>query len=160
MKGPTIVSNGTMVLESEVASSDAGLPPKMTSNEKRPTMMSVGSWNPLHRVDALSTLRELYLELNNDIKTIQTRILSDTPTGSSAFVTFNTQAGAQVATQTLTTNTPSKLQERFCNVASNDVMWNSMEMGVEERMIRSLVGTAAAVALNIFWCIIGKLNLI
>src|SRR3984893_17356285 len=111
----------------------------MINKDKRPTMMSHSSWNPLLRVDALSTLRELYLELNHDIEAIQQSILSDIPSGGSAFITFNTQAGAQVAAQTLTTNTPSKLQERISNVASNDVIWKTLEIGTEERMVRSLI---------------------
>ncbi|GAB5593361.1 phosphate metabolism protein 7 [Umbelopsis nana] len=153
-KRPSIVSHGTIAMESEAASSEAGFPSKMTNKDKRPTMMSHGSWNPLLKIDALSTLRELYLELNHDIEAIQQSILSDIPSGGSAFITFKTQAGAQVAAQTLTTNTPSKLQERISNAASNDVMWKMLEIGTEERTVRSLIGAAISVALNIFRCII------
>ncbi|KAH8553637.1 hypothetical protein BGW37DRAFT_518579 [Umbelopsis sp. PMI_123] len=153
-KKPTLVSHETVRIESEVLPSDEVHAPTLTKNDKRPTMMSIGSWNPLNRVDALSTLRELYQELNHDIEAIQQSILSKAPTGSSAFITFNTQAGAQVAAQTLTTNTPMKLQERMSNVATNDVMWKALDINYKERMIRSLAGNAISIALNIFWCII------
>lgn len=155
-KRPSFMSHATIPLESEVLSSGMDYPPALTKNVKRPTMMSIGSWNFLHRVDAISTLRGLYLELNHDILAIQQSVLSEEPAGSSAFITFNTQAGAQIAVQTLTAHTPLLLQERVGNVASNDVVWKSLEINIKERMVRSLAGNAISVALNIFWCIIGK----
>jgi len=155
-KRPSFMSHATIPLESEVLSSGMDYPPALDKNVKRPTMVSIGSWNPLRRVDAISTLREVYLELNHDIVAIQQSVLSEEPAGSSAFITFNTQAGAQIAVQTLTAHTPLRLQERVGNVASNDVVWKSLEINVKERVVRSLVGNALSVALNIFWCIIGK----
>jgi Cytosolic domain of 10TM putative phosphate transporter len=155
-KRPSFISHATIPLESEVLSSGIDYPLVLTKNVKRPSMVSIGSWNPLHRVDAISTLRELYLELNRDIKAIQQSVLSEDPAGCSAFITFNTQAGAQIAVQTLTAHTPMKLQERKVNVSSNDVIWSSLEIDVKERMVRSLAGNALSVALNIFWCAIGK----
>ncbi|KAI9289927.1 hypothetical protein BC943DRAFT_312922 [Umbelopsis sp. AD052] len=153
-KRPSFISHATIPLESEVLSSGIDYPPSLAKNVKRPTMVSIGSWNPLHRVDAISTLREVYLDLNHDIEATQKSVLSEDPAGCSAFITFNTQEGAQIAVQTLTSHTPMKLQERTGNVASNDVVWKSLEINVEERMVRSLAGNAFSVALNIFWCII------
>lgn len=155
-KRPSFISHATIPLESEVLSSGIDYPPSLAKNVKRPTMVSIGSWNPLHRVDAISTLREVYLDLNRDIEATQQSVLSEDPAGCSAFITFNTQEGAQIAVQTLTSHTPMKLQERTGNVASNDVVWKSLDINVEERMVRSLAGNAFSVALNIFWCIIGK----
>jgi hypothetical protein len=69
---------------------------------------------------------------------------------------FNTQAGAQVAAQSLITSTPLKFQERISNVAENDVMWKALNIGVEQRMLRGLAGNGIAISLNIFWCMIGE----
>ncbi|KAJ2962527.1 hypothetical protein NQZ79_g2359 [Umbelopsis isabellina] len=154
-KKPSFVSHRTVGIESDSASTNAGESiPKMSAKNKRPTMISIGSWNPFMRVDAINTLRELYIGLSEDIEQLQKSMLKETPKGSSAFIVFNSQAGAQVAAQTLITSTPLKFQERISNVAENDVVWKALNIGVEQRMLRGLAGNAIAITLNIFWCMI------
>lgn len=159
VKKPSFVSHRTVGIDSDGASTNAGESiPNMSAKNKRPTMISIGSWNPFMRVDALNTLRELYISLSEDIEQMQKNLLRETPDGSSAFVVFNSQAGLQVAAQTLITSTPLKFQERISNVAENDVVWKALDIGVEQRMLRGLAGNAIAVTLNIFWCMIGRFS--
>ena len=80
------------------------------------------------------------------------------PPLNSAFILFNTQAGAHLAAQSLTHHEPYRMAEKYTEVAPDDVLWNNLGLNPYEKKIRLVISYAATAALIIFWAIPGTFS--
>lgn len=75
------------------------------------------------------------------------------PRLNSAFVQFNSQLGAMLASQSLSHHEPYRMAQKFTDVAPEDVIWSNLNMNPYESKLRKVISYAATSALIIFWAI-------
>jgi hypothetical protein len=72
-----------------------------------------------------------------------------------AFILFNHQIRAHIATQITDHNQPYRMAEKYTEVAPEDVIWENLGINPYEARIRRVISYAATAALIIFWAIPG-----
>ncbi|PFH49884.1 hypothetical protein AMATHDRAFT_75949 [Amanita thiersii Skay4041] len=73
------------------------------------------------------------------------------PPLNSAFITFNKQIAAHLASQALTHHGPYCMSSKYVEVSPEDVIWGNLGMNPYEQKIRMVVSYSATAALIIFW---------
>ncbi|CAG8452255.1 841_t:CDS:10 [Ambispora leptoticha] len=119
---------------------NAGQVPKSLRPQHRPLKVPmVGS-----KVDSLEEYRAEIKTLNEKITKYQNDATKHAPMNS-AFIQFNTQTGAQLAS---TTTIP-----RLLEIAPNDVIWENLNLSATQRMIRKAISKLVVSALVLLWFI-------
>ncbi|TFK34488.1 hypothetical protein BDQ12DRAFT_689686 [Crucibulum laeve] len=73
------------------------------------------------------------------------------PPLSSAFVTFNRQIAAHMASQVLTHHEPYRMSKKYVEVAPEDVIWANLGLNPYEQKIRLAISYAATAGLILLW---------
>ena len=77
------------------------------------------------------------------------------PPLNSAFVLFNQQIAAHMATQVLTHHMPYRMSAQSVGVSPDDVIWSNLNMNPYEARIRTAISWAITIGLIIVWAIPG-----
>ncbi|CAG8492683.1 10344_t:CDS:10 [Ambispora gerdemannii] len=117
---------------------NAGQVPKSLRPQHRPLKVTMVG----QKVDSLDTYRAEIKSLNEKITKQQNDTTKHAPMHS-AFIRFNTQIGAQLAS---TATIP-----RLLEIAPNDVIWENLNFSTTQRMIRKAISTLVFCGLVLVW---------
>ncbi|KZO95372.1 DUF221-domain-containing protein [Calocera viscosa TUFC12733] len=96
-------------------------------------------------------LREGRAALERDIVTEGTGEHETYPPLNSAFVLFNQQIAAHLASQALTHNEPYRMSVKHIEVAPEDVIWANLGLNPYEMKIRAAISLGLSIGLIIVW---------
>jgi len=99
------------------------------------------------RVDSLETYRKEILRLNTKIDKMQ-KESSRYPPMNSAFIQFNTQLGAQLAS--------SATIPRLKEITPDNVVWDNLNVTYFQKLRKRIVVTIIVTALVLLWAIPGE----
>ena len=99
------------------------------------------------RVDSLETYRKEILRLNTEIDKLQ-KESSHYPPMNSAFIQFNTQLGAQLAS--------SATIPRLKEITPDNIVWDNLSVTYFQKLRRRIVVTIIVTALILLWAIPGE----
>lgn len=105
------------------------------------------------KVDAIEHLRQRLTELNASIETQQKSHYESASLYTSAFIQFRLQISAHMAAQSLIHHESLRLAPRYIEVSPVDVIWENLNMGAYELMIKKFWSTAAVSAITLLWAI-------
>ncbi|KAF8326818.1 uncharacterized protein EI90DRAFT_3069169 [Cantharellus anzutake] len=140
---------------------------------KRPThrlKLSFLHWLPFslpffgEKVDTIQWCREEISRLNALIRSHQDRVATEMasempldpstemyPRLNSAFVLFNEQIAAHIASQALVHHEPYRMAAKYTEVAPKDVIWSNLNMNPYEAKIRTGISYTATAGLILLW---------
>ncbi|KAF5369002.1 hypothetical protein D9758_003059 [Tetrapyrgos nigripes] len=75
------------------------------------------------------------------------------PPLNAAFITFNRQISAHLASQALVHHDPYRMSQKHLSVSPSDVIWGNLGLNEYEMRVRFLIGWGITAALIIFWAI-------
>jgi hypothetical protein len=104
------------------------------------------------KVDSISYYEDQIVELNGEIDKQQNDIGSYKQV-SSAFIEFNEQIAAHMASQTLAHHKIMTMQPRYIEIAPEDIEWNNMNINPWSRLARQFISYCITGAIIIFWAI-------
>ena len=130
---------------------------KYVEKKKRPTH-KVGSKIPCmgQKVDTIEWCREEIERLNKVIgeKRHETTVDYDKyPPQNSAFLLFNEQIAAHLASKAQADDKPYRISDRYIEAHPLNVVWSNLNMNPYEKKIRTIIFWAITIALVIFWVI-------
>ncbi|KAI9599149.1 hypothetical protein BDF19DRAFT_410533 [Syncephalis fuscata] len=102
--------------------------------------------------DAIKYSRARLLECEKELE--KERSSKNTNFQPSAFVIFNTQRGAQLAAQAVTSSKPLHMSERWTEVHPDDVIWSNLTIGGIYRWGRKAISILACTGLILAWMVI------
>lgn len=82
------------------------------------------------------------------------------PPLNSAFILFNQQIAAHMASQVLTHHMPYRMQPQGVGVAPEDVIWSNLNMNPYEARVRTAISWGITIGLIIVWAIPGAYSLV
>ncbi|KAG8853288.1 hypothetical protein FRB96_008373 [Tulasnella sp. 330] len=139
---------------------------QLVPREERPThRLSVLGFLPFgQKVDSIDWARNELMETNAELDRQRNQLRKDVdmpgtgenetyPPLNSAFVLFNQQIAAHLATNSLIHNEPYRMAEKHVEVAPEDVIWGNLGMNPYEKKIRLAISYAATAALILGWAI-------
>jgi hypothetical protein len=104
------------------------------------------------KVDTINYCSEKIQQLNEEIKQLQD-IAEKAPHLNSAFITFHTQAQAELALQALAHHNALHMAPRFIGIRPEEIIWGNLRLLWWERLLRSLGAASFLTALIVFWTI-------
>ncbi|KAI7904575.1 uncharacterized protein BX663DRAFT_530119 [Cokeromyces recurvatus] len=105
-----------------------------------------------HKVDSLHFYHNQIKELNDTIAEKQENVIHFSQV-KSAFIEFNQQIAAHMAAQTLVYKESMQMAPRYIGITSSDIIWENMNIGSYERLIRRMISLTLTTAIVIFWAI-------
>ena len=118
------------------------------------------------KVDTIDWCREEIVRLNEEVGERQRRCqaemaMENSPSGkeenyprmNSAFVQFNHQLGAHVASQSLAHHEPYRMGNKYTDVAPEDIIWSNLNLNPYEAKVRMAISYAATAGLILLWAI-------
>lgn len=110
-------------------------------------------WTRKELMEAEAELNEGKRKLEEDRRNVGVDMEENYPPLNSAFILFNQQIGAHIASQILVHNEPYRMAEKYTEVAPADVIWGNLGINPYEAQIRKAISYAATAALIIFWAL-------
>lgn len=104
------------------------------------------------KVDTIYYCRKEVARLNVEIETDQ-KEPEKFPLMNSAFIQFNNQVAAHMACQSVAHHFPNTMAPRLVEIAPGDVLWDNMNIGYKQRMLRSAFVILIVVGLIVLWAI-------
>jgi hypothetical protein len=104
------------------------------------------------RVDTIYYCRKEVARLNVEIETDQ-KEPEKFPLMNSAFIQFNNQVAAHMACQSVAHHFPVTMAPRLVEIAPGDVLWDNMNIGYKQRMLRLFCIITIIVAMIILWAV-------
>ncbi|KAG2183385.1 hypothetical protein INT43_006391 [Umbelopsis isabellina] len=104
------------------------------------------------KVDSISYYEDQIVELNGEIDSKQNEIGSYRQVNS-AFIEFNEQIAAHMASQTLAHHKIMTMQPRYIEIAPEDIEWKNMNINPWSRLLRQFISYCITGAIIIFWAI-------
>ncbi|ORX51724.1 DUF221-domain-containing protein [Hesseltinella vesiculosa] len=118
----------------------------------KPKFMPFGLPCVGRKVDSIDYYNEEIARLNEDINKKQQH-LDSYPQLNSAFVEFHYQSAAQMAAQTLVHHIEMQMAPRYINVNPSDIIWENMNIGPYDRLVRRFISILITTVIVIFWAI-------
>lgn len=97
-------------------------------------------------------MHEKISQLNNETETAKDNEDSYDVLNS-AFIQFNEQIAAHVATQCVASSIPLTMTPRYIDVKPNSIVWSNLKLGFYEQKLRHVAMLAATIVLIVFWAI-------
>ncbi|KIW06614.1 uncharacterized protein PV09_02328 [Verruconis gallopava] len=111
------------------------------------------SWTLIgEKVDTIYYCRKEIARLNVEIETDQ-KEPEKFPLMNSAFIQFNNQVAAHMACQSVAHHFPATMAPRIVEIAPGDVIWDNMNIGYKQRMIRMAIVIVIISAMIILWAV-------
>jgi hypothetical protein len=108
------------------------------------------------KVDSITYYEDQIMLLNKSIEQSQSNYDSFQQVNS-AFIEFNQQIAAHMASQTIAHHKIMKMTPRYIEIAPEDIEWANMNIDPWIRIGRQLLSYCASGAIIIFWAIPGKI---
>ncbi|KAI1303773.1 hypothetical protein EDD11_005312 [Mortierella claussenii] len=145
----------------QVAHSDESFPPE-SRPKHRPIAFPLSLFSSCYggqKVDSVQTYRSELSNMNASIMTRQQagmttmRESQDENKMRAAFIQFNHQLGAHLATQSVVHRKTLTMEPRYLEVHPKDVLWDNLNYGLKARNVRRTIAILLATALIVFWTI-------
>lgn len=107
------------------------------------------------KVDSISYYEDQIEQLNRSLQDQQTKSDGFKQTNS-AFIEFNQQIAAHMASQSLAHHKTMNMTPRYIEIAPNDIEWANMNIDPWIRLGRQFISYCVSAAIIIFWAIPGK----
>lgn len=104
------------------------------------------------KVDSISYYEDQIVELNGEIDSKQNEMGSYKQVNS-AFIEFNEQIAAHMASQTLAHHKIMTMQPRYIEIAPEDIEWQNMNINPWSRLGRQFFSYCVTGAIIIFWAV-------
>lgn len=120
--------------------------------KKRPRINIGGKIFKRHKVDAITHYIEEIPKLNKEIAHLQRNYHKKRPKNS-LIVEFETQEYAQLAYQLVISHTPGQFVGAEIGFEPGEVVWNNLRIFSFEQSARTILASAAMIALIVLWAI-------
>ncbi|KAG0231827.1 hypothetical protein B0O80DRAFT_501893 [Mortierella sp. GBAus27b] len=145
----------------QTANSDESFPSEFRPQHRPATfpMSLIASCRGIQKVDSIQTYRADLSNMNASIVAKQQAAMtamrdnSDKDKMRAAFIQFNHQLGAHLATQSVIHRRILTMGPRHLEVHPKDVLWDNLNLGLKTRNIRRVISMALATVLIVFWSI-------
>ncbi|ORX39718.1 hypothetical protein BD324DRAFT_597224 [Kockovaella imperatae] len=142
---------------------------QLVPRSQRPTMRLKPKWAPFglgflgigEKVDTIEWARKEILEVEPALQKCREKLQDDIrkegsegdffPPRSSAFIRFNQQIAAHMATEALSHNMPYAMANRYIEQAPENVIWRSLGLDPYEAKVRQAISYALTGGLIIGW---------
>ncbi|KFY50496.1 hypothetical protein V495_00212 [Pseudogymnoascus sp. VKM F-4514 (FW-929)] len=104
------------------------------------------------KVDTIYWCREELARLNVEIEYDQSHS-DDLPRANSAFIQFNKQIAAHMATQAVSHHTPMYMAQRMVEVSPTDVIWDNISIKWWESWLRTGIVVTVVACMCLLWAI-------
>lgn len=104
------------------------------------------------KVDSIDWATEEILETSKEL-TDRRSHMEDYKPVNAAFIEFNNLMAAHLFNQSLAHHTPLKMNGKWLDVASEDVIWGNLNMNPFQARIRAVISWAITIALVVYWAL-------
>jgi len=104
------------------------------------------------KVDSIDWASEEVLQTAKELSDRRAHMEDYQPVNA-AFIEFNNLMAAHLFAQSLAHHTPLKMNGKWLDVASEDVIWANLNMNPLQQRIRALISWGVTIALVVFWAL-------